>query len=194
MTADLSGPDENFVAGDDAPGWGLNTNGLGFRRRGRPPTKIERQCIQAGCGAKFLVKPSEIARGSGLYCSRECRSAGRREGGPEIRAPVAKERRPPPIQLVCEGCKETFKVYRYRAEGAKKARFCSYRCKGQAAPTAVPKARIESVCANEACGRAFMPEEHARLSADAGENTHCSPRCRTEAALALAGRRSIWLP
>lgn len=194
MTENLFGPEESLTAGDDHPVRATETNGSGFRRMGRPPTKIERQCVRSGCGAKFLVKPSEIARGSGLYCSRQCRSAGRREGGPEIRAPVEKERRPPPIQLVCEGCKETFNVYRYRAEGARKARFCSCRCKGQAASAAVLEARVESVCANRACGRAFMPDEHARLPADAGQNSYCSPRCRTAAALARTGRRSIWLP
>ena len=195
MTENLPGPNEDLIPGDGTPVGGMGTIGLGRRRQGRPPTRIERQCVRAGCVAKFLAKPSEIARGSGLYCSRECRSTGRREGGPETRALVAKERRPPPIQLVCEGCAGSFNVYRYRAEGARTARFCSQRCKGLTAPPgAAPEAGAESVCANPACRRAFLPEEHARRAASAGESVHCSPQCRTEAALARTGRRSIWLP
>lgn len=113
------------------------------RRVGRPSTRIERHCLGPGCGAPFLAKPSEIARGGGQFCSAVCRTLARRKlmdkaatGKPQTGPAAtsasslvpARPRPPPPTALACRTCGSTFRVYPHRAMPGRQARFCSRIC------------------------------------------------------------------
>lgn len=113
------------------------------RRIGRRPTRIERHCLGLGCGALFLAKPSEIARGGGQFCSAVCRTLARRKlldraaiGKPETGPAAtdasslvpARPRPPPPTALVCRTCGSIFRVYSHRALPGRRAKFCSRAC------------------------------------------------------------------
>jgi hypothetical protein len=93
-------------------------------RLGRPSTKVDRTCPI--CSLPFKAKPSEIARGSGRYCSFRCSDEAKRR---DVVSLPERNRRKPQVERTCETCLATFLVYPYRATAARPARFCSTPCR-----------------------------------------------------------------
>lgn len=157
---------------------------------GRPRKRIRRTCGLAGCGKGFDAKPSEVARGAGIYCSRECRQAGRRaEAGQPSRLAAVRPRAEPKVKLVCAGCGERFRVNPHRDTAERQARFCSARCRSERGLGADGGEVTERDCAN--CGEPFRfyasgedPEGWR------GTRRHCSRRCRSEARVKRV--QAIW--
>jgi hypothetical protein len=108
---------------------------LGARRPGRPSTSLERTCVAPGCGTVFRSKPSEVARGGGLYCSAACRVAAISERSND----VARDGMPSPpdagiwTEKTCENA-DCRKLFRFRKSEARSLvfgarRHCSRACR-----------------------------------------------------------------
>lgn len=85
---------------------------------GRPSTVT---AICRTCATGFHAKPSVIASGGGVYCSKDCFHRGR-WGRPHPRLGIPNPERWPPKEAACAGCGETFQ---YRG---KQRRYCSRSC------------------------------------------------------------------
>jgi hypothetical protein len=92
---------------------------------------IERTC--KSCGATFYVKPTVVARGSGNYCSWECRKKQ--------------------ITRLCETCGQPF-IAKNCLVAIGKARYCSKKC----SPTGTFK-QVSRIC--EVCGTPFTAKPSA---------------------------------
>ena len=149
---------------------------------GRPSTKVERTCALEGCGKPFHAYPSEIARGAGLYCSRECRQASRRDGAVTraVEPVAAVARAEPKVELVCGGCGGRFRVNPHRDTPERQALYCSQACRSARGPGSNGGEVLERDCEN--CGEPFTfyasEEDPDGLR---GSRRHCSRRCRAEA-------------
>lgn len=69
------------------------------------------QCTCRKCGAAFTAKPSTIKRGSGIFCSRPCYQATKRQ----------------PVHRSCEHCGVSFLAHQFRID-AGEGRYCSHPC------------------------------------------------------------------
>lgn len=109
-------------------------------------------CICLNCGKFFHVKPTQIRRGGGKYCSKECYTAAGR------------------VTLVCLNCGESFvrkKYYSYY-------KCCSKKCSNKALPRVPKNPRVQCVC--QQCGEDF---EVKRDVAAKGQGKFCSASCRS---------------
>jgi hypothetical protein len=71
------------------------------------------------CGCEFEAKPSDIARGGGRHCSREC----------YVTARTVFEVAGRPTLVTCETCGDAFRTPAHRAPGtARHAIYCSRSC------------------------------------------------------------------
>jgi hypothetical protein len=96
--------------------------------RTSPRPRVRKTCI---CGKEFSVTPSDIARGFGKYCSRECRD-------------IAQMNK---IECTCQWCNETFWIVPSKiAIGCGK--FCSKQCHNQSMMI-----QVDSIC--QICGKRF---------------------------------------
>lgn len=76
----------------------------------------------------FEARPSEVARGGARYCSDLCRNEARSQGIPALEAGRS-TRRQAPIEMRCEVCQTTFRVFPHRGPGtSRQARYCSEKC------------------------------------------------------------------
>lgn len=76
------------------------------------------------CGVSFLVKPSEVARGGGKYCGRECYQNGRNQ---------QEASKSTVVTCSCETCGKVFRIKPHRRDRTK---YCSKACMriGQCGP------------------------------------------------------------
>jgi hypothetical protein len=93
------------------------------------PNQVARNC--AVCSAPFSIKASKVARGNGLYCSRDCYHAAR-VGRPHPRKGVPNPERWPLSDVVCAGCGVTFQ------HRSKRVRYCNSQCAAKHSPRAAP--------------------------------------------------------
>lgn len=79
------------------------------------------------CSARFETIPAELNRGAGRYCSQECRNRAISEKRKAREADIPRQ---PNVEVVCETCGVSFRVFPHRAPGtARPARFCSNPCR-----------------------------------------------------------------
>jgi endogenous inhibitor of DNA gyrase (YacG/DUF329 family) len=122
-------------------------------------TSIMINCICRKCGKDFLYPASQVNRGRGKYCSRECTGNARRR-----------------VQVKCQNCGKLFEKAEWAAKRSAR-HYCSTRCRNLCAidfahfPPPI-KTRIERAC--EICGENFT-EVPSRISKGYGK--YCSKSC-----------------
>ena len=97
---------------------------ISVRKIGRPRKRLAVLCRI--CQKPFEALPCEVARGAGRYCSALCRDEAVRQRVKADIAPI-RERQPSEVRI-CETCQREFRVYPYRANPVRSARFCSRAC------------------------------------------------------------------
>jgi len=110
------------------------------------------------CGVLFILRPSEVQRGEGQWCSRHCYNQSRTD-----------------IQtFTCEQCGVTFRHPSYTVRSREKSegnppRFCSHQCSLQS------RRVVTDARACEVCNVSFLPRA-AQVRRGAGR--YCSNACR----------------
>lgn len=74
------------------------------------------------CGIPFHVMPSAVAKGGGIYCSKNCYHLGR-WGRPHPRKGIPNPERWPPRETACIGCGVTFEF-----RGKRDRKYCNRSC------------------------------------------------------------------
>ena len=136
-------------------------------------TRVSKSC--RFCGNDFSVIPSVLARGSGIYCSRDCKRADKN------------------VELQCKNCKATFTVTRYRA---KFRSFCSKACARRVSDS------ISTQLTARPCLMCGTPVFRYPSQFKAGNGKYCSWSCKSRARMkhrvqvrcVLCGRKIERLP
>jgi len=103
------------------------------------------------CGKEFYVRPSEIKKGQGKFCSRKCHGKSRRQR----------------VKRICEFCSEKFYVFPSVIKKGR-GRFCSQDCHYKFRTKNKPK----YIC--QQCGKEFYAKPSEIKE---GNGKYCSKKC-----------------